>query len=80
MQDSRDKYTIDLLGRRRRGRPPSPHTPTPRERKAAQRERDRNATPDAMTVTGLIQALSRAVAAKDAVRFEALTEELRSRL
>ncbi|CAN7641480.1 hypothetical protein LJR129_004966 [Acidovorax sp. LjRoot129] len=80
MQDPKDKFTVDILGKKRRGRPPTGRARTPAEHKAAQRERDRNAAPSSMTVSGIMEALARAVREKDLSRFDALTQELRTRM
>lgn len=80
MQDSNDKFTADLLGKKRRGRPATGRALTPAQYKAAQRARDLEAAPSGMTVSGLQEAIRRAVAQRSLVDFDVYTAALRQRL
>ena len=74
------KFTSDLLGKKRRGRPVTGRALTPAQHKAAQRARDLDAAPSSMTISGLQEAIRRAVAQRSLIDFDTYTAALRQRL
>lgn len=84
MKDQHDTSTPDLDGlpapRRKRGRPPTGKAMTVAQRKAAQRQRDQQADLDAVTTSGLVERIGRAVAADDAEWVEYLAAILAARI
>ena len=89
MKDPTDSSTADLIPEpKKRGPKPTGKAMTPTERKQQQRKRDRELLHRAdleverrpVTVTGLIEAISRAAAAGDADQVETIAQQLADRI